>query len=67
MNILTPTPDNSKDLLKQVNYLAEIIEEHIENARGFQDVDNRALAIARQELQTGFMWLRRGLENPKDF
>ena len=67
MNILTPTPDNPKDLLKQINYLAEIVEEHIENAKDFQDVDQRALAVARQELQTGFMWLRRGLENPTEF
>jgi hypothetical protein len=52
----------SKDLADGIAGLVDTIKRD-ENGNGF---DQRAVAIAKTELQTGFMWLVRAIARPDD-
>lgn len=70
-----PQPTDPVELLARVNELGKTMREIIVLAKRIpvtaayaphQD-PVRSLAQAQQYLQTGFMWLRRGIENPDVF
>lgn len=63
-----------RDLTQQeIDVIAEIkkngndLGEAIEVISQMPDVDNRALALARTNLQQGFMWLIRAVARPQGF
>lgn len=43
------------------------IGEMIEKMQATDGLDQRAIAIAKTELQTGFMWLTRAIAQPESF
>lgn len=63
MSIYSTQPKSKDELKKQLDFMLDILEEHIETAGQFEDTDARCLEIAKTELQTGFMWFKRGLTN----
>ena len=67
MTILSITPKTKQELEEQISLLSEMLEEHIEIAQSFESVDKRGLGIAKTNLQTGFMWFLRALENDEKF
>ena len=67
MSVYSSQPKNKQELQKQLDLLAEILEEHIENAMTFDNADVRSLEVAKVSFFTGFMWFSRALENPDKF
>lgn len=67
MNIYSPVPDTKEEMQKQINYLAEALEERLMLSQTFQDVSKEDLKTAEVALKTGFMWFRRALEKPTQF
>ena len=72
---VVPTEPPSKEhLLSELDRLAESIRALIveakrlkrENLEPYQD-PIRSLSVAQTNLQTGFLWLRRAIEQPKTF
>lgn len=43
------------------------VGEMIDRMQKAEGLDQRAIAIAKTELQTGFMWLTRGIAQPDSF
>ena len=67
MSVYSSQPKNKQELEKQLTLLGDILEEHIEQAMTFESADPRSLQLAKNNLQMGFMWFRRGLENSDKF
>lgn len=67
MSVYSSRVKNKQELQKQLDLLGDILEEHVETAATFDSVDPRSLSLAKSNLQMGFMWFRRGLENPDRF
>ena len=67
MSIYATPPKNKEDFNRRLRLLADILQEHVDQAMKFENVDTDSLIAAKFSLQNGFMWFRRGLENPDDF
>jgi hypothetical protein len=55
------------DLANELKDLAEIVGRKVEQVMGRTDTDKRWCAIARTDLQTGFMALIRSVLRPETF
>lgn len=55
------------DAIAAIKRKAEEIGDLLEALRDLPGVDQRALAIAKTELQTGFMWAVRAVAQPTTF
>lgn len=55
------------DAINEGKKLAEQVGAWIERLQATPGLDARAIAIARTELQTGFMWAIRGIAQPTTF
>lgn len=53
--------------VNDIKAMATGVGEMLDQVKLLPDVDQRALAIARTELQTGFMWLVRSITRPQGF
>lgn len=54
-------------LANEVKRMGSYVELLVEKLTSRPGIDQRAIAIARTELQTGFMWLTRGITKPTSF
>lgn len=59
--------DDEVAAANEVKRIASYVEKLVENMTSRVGVDQRAVAIARTELQTGFMWLTRAITKPTSF
>lgn len=55
------------DAMNAVKAKAEEVGQQLDALRNMAGIDRRALAIARTELQTGFMWAVRAIAQPAGF
>ncbi|MCC7484552.1 MAG: hypothetical protein IT529_06140 [Burkholderiales bacterium] len=55
------------DLINEVKAQGEALKAALDALTGDAEIDQRALAIARTEIQTGFMWLIRAIAQPTTF
>lgn len=55
------------DAMNAVKAKAEEVGQQLDALRNIAGIDQRALAIARTELQTGFMWAVRAIAQPAGF
>ncbi|MFN4839668.1 MAG: hypothetical protein ACK5MB_04780 [Phycisphaerales bacterium] len=55
------------DAMNMIKARGEQIAQLMDDLAKLPDVDKRALAIARTELQTGFMWATRAVAQPTSF
>lgn len=55
------------DTMNRVKELAGGIGDLLDVLRDIPGIDHRALAIAKTELQTGFMWAVRAIAQPQGF
>jgi len=55
------------DLINRIKGYAEEVGEAIEEAEGVDSIDQRWLAIAKTDLQKGFMSLIRSIAKPNTF
>lgn len=55
------------DAINAVKAKAEEVGQQVEALLDIPDIDKRALAIAKTELQTGFMWAVRAIARPTTF
>lgn len=55
------------DLMNQVKAKAAEVGELLDKLAATDGLDKRAVAIARTELQTGFMWAVRAIAQPTTF
>ncbi len=55
------------DAMNAVKAKAEEVGQQLDALRNMAGIDQRALAIARTELQTGFMWAVRAIAQPAGF
>ncbi len=55
------------ELINEIKDQANNLGAAVEMIGQMPDVDKRALAIAKTELQTGFMWLTRAIARPAGF
>lgn len=55
------------DAMNQVKAKAAEVRELLDTICATEGVDQRALAIAKTELQTGFMWAVRAIAQPAGF
>lgn len=55
------------DAMNAVKAKAEEVGQQLDGLRNMAGIDQRALAIARTELQTGFMWAVRAIAQPAGF
>ncbi|GGK08707.1 Acb2/Tad1 domain-containing protein [Luteimonas terricola] len=55
------------DAMNAIKTQAAMVGDLIETLGKLQGVDQRAVAIARTELQTGFMWAVRAIAQPTTF
>lgn len=67
MSVYSTKARSKQELQKRLDLLGGILEEHVENANTFDSIDPRCLALAKDNLQMGFMWFRRALENSHSF
>lgn len=58
---------NEIDAMNAIKAKAEEVGQQIEALLEIPDIDKRALAIAKTELQTGFMWAVRAIARPTTF
>lgn len=54
-------------LANEVKRMGSYVELLVEKLTSRPGIDQRAVTIARTELQTGFMWLTRGITKPTSF
>jgi len=54
-------------MINEIKDLAEHVGERVEQIFNMDSVDKRWVAIARTDLQTGFMALIRGIAQPETF
>lgn len=54
-------------LINQLKALAEVVGEKVDEIHNMEDSDKRWAAIARTDLQTGFMALIRAVAKPETF
>lgn len=59
--------DEEITLINQLKTLAEVVGEKVEEINNRPDSDKRWAAIARTDLQTGFMALIRAVAKPETF
>lgn len=60
----------SQDEINQMNALKALgaqVGEAIDKLKDMTGLDQRAIAIGKTEVQTGFMWLIRGITQPASF
>jgi anion-transporting ArsA/GET3 family ATPase len=55
------------DLMNAIKRQGEATRLMVEAISASPNIDGRALAIAKTELQTGFMWLTRAVARPESF
>lgn len=55
------------DAMNAVKKTAETVSLQLEALAEIPGIDKRALAIAKTELQTGFMWAVRAIAQPQGF
>lgn len=55
------------DAMNAVKAKADEVGQQLDALRNIAGIDQRALAIARTELQTGFMWAVRAIAQPAGF
>lgn len=55
------------DAMNAVKKTAETVGAQLEALGDIPGIDKRALAIAKTELQTGFMWTVRAIAQPQGF
>lgn len=55
------------DAMNAVKAKAEEVGQQLDALRDMPGIDQRALAIAKTELQTGFMWAVRAIAQPAGF
>jgi len=55
------------DLMNEGKALAEQCGAYIEKLQAAQALDQRAVALGKTHLQTGFMWAIRGIARPTTF
>lgn len=55
------------DLMNEIKAKAAEFGELVAKLQATDDLDQRAIAIGKTELQTGFMWLVRGVAKPTTF
>lgn len=55
------------DAMNAIKAKAEEVGQLLEALRDMPDIDARALAIAKTDLQTGFMWAVRAIAQPSTF
>ena len=55
------------DAINAIKAKAEEVGQQIEALQDIPGIDKRALAIAKTELQTGFMWAVRAVAQPTTF
>lgn len=67
MSVYSTRPQTKEELRRQLNLIAGTLEEHLEAAAQFQDVDKQALENATTFLRTGLMWFHRGVDNDWKF
>lgn len=61
------TDEEVEGLLGASERLGEEIGEIIKLLDSRQDIDKRSLAIAKTEMQTGLMWMKRSILRPDVF
>lgn len=54
------------DMMNAVKALERLVGEQMALAAALPEVDKRCLALARTELQTGFMWFVRAIAKPEE-
>jgi hypothetical protein len=59
--------EEEQALANEVTRIGSYVEQLIEKLTSRPGFDQRAVAIGRTELQTGFMWLKRGITKPTTF
>ena len=67
MSVYSTPPKNKEDFDRRLRLLADILQEHVDRAMAFDNVDRESLIAAKFSIQNGFMWFRRGLENSEGF
>ena len=55
------------DLINGIKTQGALLGEMVETTSKLEGVDQRALAIAKTNLQTGIMWLTRAIAKPEGF
>lgn len=58
---------NEINTMNLVKVKAEEVRELLEHVAAVPGADQRCMAIARTEMQTGFMWLVRAIAKPTTF
>lgn len=72
--VAEPLP-SAEELLKQADALGEqlraliVLSKRLPRSKGLEphQESSRSLSLAQMYLQTGFMWLRRAIKEPKEF
>lgn len=54
-------------LMNEIKQMAQQVGELLDRLKAVPTLDQRAVAIARTELQTGFMWAVRAVAQPTTF
>lgn len=55
------------DAINKIKAKAEEVGKLVEQLQMSNGLDQRAINIGKTELQTGFMWLTRGIAQPESF
>lgn len=55
------------DYMNQVKEIGEALKDLLYDIEQIEGIDQRAVEIARTELQTGCMWLTRAIARPNSF
>lgn len=55
------------ELMNEIKAKGEEVGELVSKLQGLDGMDQRAIAIGKTELQTGLMWLVRGVAQPDSF
>lgn len=55
------------DMMNEGKELAEKVGAWLDKLKADSSLDQRAIAIGKTELQTGFMWAIRGIAQPTSF
>lgn len=61
----TPPTDEQKALGNSVKVMEEHVMRLLDKLMDDPDTDKRAVAIARTDIQTGFMWMVRSIFKPQ--
>ena len=59
--------ENEVGLINHCKEMAEQVEDVLDMVESEHDIDGRSIELARDFLQTGFMWLVRAVAKPETF